>query len=290
MKYGIHMAPFGKYSEVSALVELACEAEAAGWDGFFIWDHVIMDNRFHSIADPWVALTAMAVSTHRLRLGTLVTPLARRRPWSLARETASLDRLSNGRLTLGVGLGEPAQFEYGYFGEDTDAKRRARRLDESLEILSGLWTGKPFSFKGQEYSMEEVIFQPPPIQQPRIPIWVAAGYPHKAPMRRAARWDGIFPGKEGGMLTPDDWRDALAYIQQHRTLTTPFDAVHSGITPGDDLAHAAEIVQPYQEAGVNWWMESFEPHRYNMGWQDPWNEEVNAHVRERILQGPPRIS
>jgi alkanesulfonate monooxygenase SsuD/methylene tetrahydromethanopterin reductase-like flavin-dependent oxidoreductase (luciferase family) len=191
MKFGISLPPFGDFAEPLFLGEIARQAEEAGWDGFFIWDHMIFDPTFYPITDPWVALTVIALHTSRMRIGTLITPLARRRPWKLARETAALDRVSQGRLILGVGLGDPAQWEYGFFGEETDAKIRAEKLDEALSILTGLWTGEPFGFQGKHFHLRPVQFLPRPLQQPRIPIWVGGFWPHKPPMRRAARWDGL---------------------------------------------------------------------------------------------------
>ncbi len=209
--------PFGDYSDARYLADMAREAEAAGWDGFFIWDHIFFDPSFHPIADPWVALAAIAINTQRIRIGMVVTPLARRRPWKLARETVSVDRLSGGRLILGIGLGDPVQWDFGFFGEERDNKVRAKKLDEGLDILAGLWSGEPFSYQGEHYQLAEMIFLPRPAQTPRIPVWVGGNWDKHAPMRRAARWDGYVPLKWGDILTPDEWRDIMAYIQQHRS-------------------------------------------------------------------------
>lgn len=289
MRFGITLPAFADFSDPRTLADLAREAEAAGWDGFFIWDHIFFDPTFHPVADTWVALAAVALATERLRIGTMITPLARRRPWKLARETVSVDRLSNGRLILGVGLGDPAQWDFGFFDEETDPKQRARRLDEGLEVLTGLWNGQPFSYQGEEYKIKEVTFRPTPVQSPRIPIWVGGWWPNKPPLRRAARWDGVCPGKWGGTITPEEWRELLAYIQNNRTGTGPFDAVHSGATPGDDLARAAEQVRPYAEAGVTWWVEPVDPWRFGWSWEVPWAPEATDLMRERVRQGPPRL-
>jgi alkanesulfonate monooxygenase SsuD/methylene tetrahydromethanopterin reductase-like flavin-dependent oxidoreductase (luciferase family) len=181
-----------------------------------VWDHVIYDPSFHPIADVWVALAAVAMRTRRMTIGTMVTPLARRRPWKVARETVSLDRLSGGRFVLGVGLGDPAKWDYGFFGEETDARVRAAQLDESLTILAGLWTGEPFRFEGRHYSLAEVTFRPTSAQRPRIPVWVGGQWPNKPPLRRAARWDGLAPIKWGGDLRPDEVAEAVAYVRLHR--------------------------------------------------------------------------
>ncbi len=178
MKFGISTINFGWFADTDLLIEVAVEAEDAGWDGFFLWDHLLV---FHPkpvvpFVDPWIALTAIAVNTKRMRIGTMVTPLPRRRPWKLARETVTLDHISKGRLTLGVGIGAPPEVEYGLFGEETSARIRAEKLDESLDILTGLWSGESFSHHGKHYNLSEMTFLPKPRQEPRIPIWVGGGY------------------------------------------------------------------------------------------------------------------
>jgi len=289
MRFGISVPAFADFSDPRVLAELSHDAEAAGWDGFFIWDAVFFDPTFHPIADPWVSLAAVALSTQRMRIGTMVTPIARRRPWKLARETVSIDRLSNGRLTLGVGLGDPAQWDFGFFDDPTDPKIRARRLDEGLDILTGLWSGRPFSYEGDQYNIKEVTFRPTPVQSPRVPIWVGGWWPNKPPLRRAARWDGICPLKWGGSITPEEWRELLTYVQKHRSSSTPFDAAHSGATPGDDLTKAAELVGPYTDAGVTWWIEPIDPWRFGWSFEVPWAPEATVLMRERVRQGPPRF-
>jgi hypothetical protein len=289
MQFALNLPAFADFADPHALADLAFEAEQAGWDGFFIWDHMIFDPSFYPMIDPWVGLAAVAMRTTRMRIGTLLTPIPRRRPWKLARETVSLDRLSNGRLILGVGIGDPAQWEYGFFGEETDAKIRAQQLDEGLEILNGLWSGEPFGFKGTHYQLEDVRFLPRPIQQPRIPIWVGGWWPNKPPMRRAARWDGVCPGKAYGSLSVDEWRDILAYIHMHRTDDGPFDAVCSGTTRGLDRQADAQHVAAYAQVGCNWWVEDINPWRFGRSWEDPWTPEDSINMRERVRQGPPRL-
>ena len=289
MQFGISIPPFADFSDPRALAELAHDAEAAGWDGFFLWDAMFFDPTFHPIADPWVSLAAVAMYTQRLKIGTLITPIARRRPWKLARETVSVDQLSEGRLILGVGLGDPVQWDFGFFGEDTDSKVRARRLDEGLDLLTGLWTGQPFQYQGEQFNVKEVIFRPTPVQSPRIPIWVGGWFPNKPPLRRAARWDGVCPVKWGGSITPEEWRELLAYVHKHRISNTPFDAVHSGATPGDNPTQAAELVRPYADVGVTWWIEPVDPWRFGWSFEVPWAPEATVLMRERIRQGPPRF-
>jgi alkanesulfonate monooxygenase SsuD/methylene tetrahydromethanopterin reductase-like flavin-dependent oxidoreductase (luciferase family) len=289
MKFGLALPPFGDYSDARYLADIAKEAEDLGWDGFFIWDHVFFDPSFHPNVDPWIGLAAVAMNTSRIRIGTLVTPVARRRPWVLARQTVSVDRLSKGRLILGIGLGDPVQWDYGFFGEETDAKIRAQKLDEGLEVLTGLWTGKPFSYTGKQFTLKEVTFVPPPAQSPRIPIWVGGNWPHKAPMRRAARWDGFNPIRWEGGMTPDTWREALDIIKSHRTSDAPFDVVHGGRVPQDQWRKAADFVAPYAEAGVTWWIEDASPWRFDHSWEIQWQPIFTQQMNELIRRGPPKV-
>jgi alkanesulfonate monooxygenase SsuD/methylene tetrahydromethanopterin reductase-like flavin-dependent oxidoreductase (luciferase family) len=228
------------------------------------------------MADPWIALAGIAVMTERIRLGPMVTPLARRRPWKVARETVTLDHLCNGRLILGVGLGAPPDVEYARFGEVAAARVLAAKLDEGLAILSGLWSGEPFSFTGEHYQLEEVTFLPPPRQRPRVPIWIAGYWPNRTPLRRAARWDGVFPAREDRELTPDEVRAAVAYTRSYRESAAPFAVVVSGATPGDDPAATQQRITPLVAAGMTWWLESV----------GPWLGGSEAMLR-RIRQGPP---
>ena len=278
MNYGVNAPNFGDYGDPRLLVELARETEAAGWDGFFVWDHLTWPSQDPG-TDPWVTLAAIATVTTRIRLGPMVAVPARRRPWKLARETVAIDQLSGGRLILGVGLGYNPVEEFEAFSEPSDAKTRAARLDEGLDVLAGLWSGQSFSYAGAQYQVSNARFTPGPIQQPRIPIWVAGGWPTKAPFRRAARWDGVFPMGQpsvNGLVTPADFSDLLAYIREHRTSDAPFDAIHGGHTTGADVAQDAALITPYAEAGVTWWMESA-------------SGRTPDQTRERIRRGPPRI-
>jgi alkanesulfonate monooxygenase SsuD/methylene tetrahydromethanopterin reductase-like flavin-dependent oxidoreductase (luciferase family) len=288
MRFGISLPPFADFADIRLLADTAAEAEALGWDGFFIWDHVFFDPTFHPNVDPWVALGVIADHTSKMRIGTLITPLARRRPWVLARQTASVDQLSNGRLTLGIGLGDPVQWDFGFFNEPTDSKLRAQKLDEGLDILFGLWTGKPFRYTGQHYQLQQVTFQPRPVQTPRIPIWAGGNWPNKPPMRRAARLDGYYPIKWEGGMTPDDWREALSYIRQHRTMNTPFDAVHGGRVLDDQWHSAAATIQSYADVGVTWWIEDVSPWRFGASWEEAWQPVDTQRMVELIRRGPPR--
>lgn len=289
MKFGLTMPPFGPYAEAAYLSDIACEAEAAGWDGFFIWDHVAYDNPSHPMVDPWIAMAAIAMKTSRLRLGPMITSLARRHPWKVARETVSLDRLSAGRLIFGVGLGDPPERDFGTFGEDENPKVRARKLDEGLAILDGLWSGQPFSFQGEYFTVRETTFLPRPAQSPRIPVWVGGGWGNRPPMRRAARWDGYFPLKWRSMVTMDEWKEIKDYFRQHRQSDAVFDLVQGGTTPGNDPTRAVDIVAPYLGVGVTWWVEHIDPWRYGLGWDDLLTHEAVERMNERIRQGPPKL-
>lgn len=294
MRYGMTMPPIGPFSDPNTLSDLAVEAEQAGWDGFFIWDHNIYFSPYepkvpmHPFVDPWIALAAVAVKTSRVKLGPMITSLARRRPWKVARETVSLDLLSHGRLIMGVGLGAPADLDFGMFGEETDDRLRARKMDEGLAILDGLWTGEPFSFHGEFYNMSEVTFLPKPAQQPRIPVWIGGGWNTPAAARRAAKWDGFFPQKWRHLLSVEEWRDIITRTEQHRTSSTPIDYIQSGRTPGEDPAQAAEIVAPFAEMGLTWWVEHVDPWRFGLDWGDFVTEAAAEKMQERIRQGPPR--
>src|SRR5919201_6488707 len=194
MRSGLFLPLFDPLADPAVVARLSAEAEEAGWHGVFVWDNLRYVEPVVEVADPWITLAAMATATERIRLGPMVTPLARRRPAKVARETATLDRLSGGRLTLGVGLGSDRfAGEYSITGEELDDRRRAQMLDESLEILTAAWSGEPVHHHGEHYSIDGVRFLPRPVQRPRVPVWVA-GYPgRQKPLRRAARYDGFFP-------------------------------------------------------------------------------------------------
>lgn len=280
MQFAINVPHFGPFSNPHLLAELAHEAEESGWDGFFVWDHINYKLAGFpepmEIADPWIELSAIAMRTSRIKLGPMVTPLPRRRPWKLARETVTLDHLSAGRLILGVGLGSDRRGEYSSFGETTDARVHGELLDEGLSILTQLWSGEEFSHEGLHYHLSQVQFLPKPLQQPRIPIWVAGYWPNKKPFRRSAQWDGVFPLMRERALTPDDLREILDYIRVQRTQTPLFDVVAGGQTTGTDKAQDVAHVSSFAEAGASWWLESFYLHH------------TDQQVRQRIHHGPPR--
>ncbi len=252
--------------------ELAETAEAAGWDGVFTWDGIAINEM--ETFDPWVTLAAMAMRTERIRIGAIVTPPARRRPWKLARETMSVDQLSGGRLILPVGLGALDDGAFGNVGEPTEARLRAELLDESLAILEGLWSGEPFGFAGEHYRFEPMTFRPRPIQRPRIPIWVVGAWPNERSTRRALRFDGILPQTSD----PSAIAELSAFIARERPSTPdsgPFEIVVEGTTP--DPARAGATLGPLGAAGATWWIES------------DWTGASVESLRARIAAGPPRV-
>jgi len=278
MNFGIYLPNYGDAVSARNLAKLGSAAEKAGWDGFFIFDHILVSkNKGHQMVDPWVALAAMAMTTDHIRIGTTVTPLARRRPWKLARETVTLDHLSHGRLTLTVGLGEPEEAEFAYFGEQTDRRIRAEKLDEGLDILTGLWTGESFSYSGKHYQIEKIKFQPATLQTPRIPLWVGGYWPNKAPFRRAARWDGAFPLKHSGFMKPKDFEALKAFIEKHRTVNSPYDLVRMGYLCDNTRDERQKTLAALAKAGVTWWLESFFRFKHSFD-----------ILLTQVEQGPPR--
>jgi hypothetical protein len=288
MKYGLSMPQFEDFADIRRLASLAKEAEEVGWDGFFIWDHILFDNLDRRVIDPWVAMAAIAMSTNRIRLGPMVSPIARRRPWKLAREALSIDQLSGGRLVLGVGLGAPEEWEFAAFGEETEAKLRARKMDEGLEIFRGLLSGEQFSYQGEFYKLAEMRFLPKPVQKPHIPIWVGGTWPNKKPLQRSVKYDGYFPDVLQHPMTAEDWLVVSDFVESQRGTDTAFDLIQYGVTPGDDPAAAAAQLAPFQAVGVTWWIEGISPYDYGFDWADPWTPEIVEKLELRIRQGPPK--
>lgn len=276
MKYGF-VLPWG---DARTAADLALVAERHGWDGFFVWEPVWG-------IDAWVMLAAAAMNTQTIRLGTMLTPLPRRRPWDLAGQTAAVDNLSGGRLILSVGLGA-TQAGWLAFEPDPGRRVRARLLDEGLDVLTGLWAGQPFEYPGEHYQVQPADFMPPPppVQQPRIPIWVVGGWPSPRSMGRAARWDGWLPNLlvsgVAGRPDPDQIRAGTEWIRDLRTVeglpVTGYDIVCEGQTPADPEQGAA-LVAPWQSAGATWWIEA--------DWSVA-REAVRDYAEERLTAGPPR--
>lgn len=261
VRYSINIPNFGDFADARTVARVAAAAEQAGWDGLFVWDHVVHDKRRRQgvpFGDPWLLLTAAALATSRIRLGPLVTPVPRRRPEQLARQVATLDALSGGRVIFGAGLGGPIEDEFGSFGDTTDPVVLAQRLDEGLDLLGRYWSGQPVNHDGQHYQVRDVTLLPGTVQQPRPPVWIGGFWPHRRPFRRAARWDGVVPlftrARHGEPPPADQVRDVVAYVRQHRDDGSPFEVVLGGLTPGDP-AQAAEAIAPLAAAGATWWDE-----------------------------------
>ena len=249
--------------------DLAREAEAAGWDGVFTWDAIAIGPA--DTYDPWVVLAAMAMRTERVRLGAILTPPSRRRPWKLARETMTIDRLSGGRLVLPVGLGALDDWAFGGVGEPTEARVRAELLDETLAILEGLWSGEPFAFEGRHYRFPEVVFRPTPVQRPRIPVWVAATLRSERSVARALRWDGILPQT----TDPAEIAALSSRVRAERSVDDPFAIVVEGTTAAGSAADV-DRVAALATAGASWWIES------------DWSSATTDTLRRRAASGPPR--
>ena len=308
MKYGIDLPNMRECSDPRLLAEIAHEAEEAGWDGVFLFDSLYSSTWGVTgdepapppTADPWIALAAMATRTERVRLGPMIAPLSRHKPWKLARETVTLDHLSNGRLVLPVGLGSTEDGGYKNVGEELDRRKRAEMLDESLAIIDGLWSGEPFSFQGEHYNVEEMTFLPKPVQSPRIPVWVVGAWPRMKSMRRTLRWDGVLPAitpatelspeetarriaDEGAFtqIAPADIAEIAEYIDRERSDTSPFDIVLEGWSSGSRREQAASKIAEYAEAGATWWIEAI------WSWLYLPPQEI-GRMRHRIRQGPPR--
>ncbi|HEY0166517.1 MAG TPA: LLM class flavin-dependent oxidoreductase [Jatrophihabitans sp.] len=291
MRHAVSVPCFGTGLDAALVADWAASAEAAGWDGFFLWDHLFAFAPGPvDVVDPWIALTAAACATRRIRLGTMVTPLPRRRPIVVARQTVTLDRLSQGRLVLGVGIGG-GPFEWDYCGEQTEAVIRGEMLDEHLELLERLWTGEPVHHQGRHYRTAgpdwSAVCYPPPLQQPRIPIWVGGTWPGTRPFRRAARWDGVAPMRLDGGWEVADTAAVAARMASLRAASspgtdTPYDIAVPGETQGDDPGRIERHAE-HRDAGATWWVEAVHPWRY--GWQEgrPW--PLTA-MRERIEAGP----
>ncbi|HSM58591.1 MAG TPA: TIGR03619 family F420-dependent LLM class oxidoreductase [Candidatus Sulfomarinibacteraceae bacterium] len=272
MHFGIEVVTLGEYADPRLVVRLARAAEGAGWEALFVWDHLGFAWGAPS-GDPWVILAAVAQATERLKVGTGVTPLPRRRPQVLANTVATLDLLSGGRAILGVGLGGVPR-EFAAFGEQDDARERAAMLDEGLDLLNRLWSGETVSHQGRYYTVDGVALAPLPLQRPRAPLWV--GGDSRPALRRAARWDGWIVGGVDEecrpVITPAQLAEKLSYVQKHRTETAPFAVALSGCSsPAGD-----PLVRAFAAAGVTWWLESLHGYRGSV-------EEMLA----RIEAGPP---
>lgn len=263
MRRGLFLPIFDELADPGVLARLATRAEDRGWDGVFLWDHLLYRPPAAAATDPWIALAAMAAATTRIELGPMVTPLARRRPWIVARQAVALDHLSAGRFVLGLGLGlDSSGGELSRFGEETDDRRRAAMLDEGLTVLTGLLAGERVDHDGEHYRVVDVQFLPPPVRDGGMPIWLAARWPHKRPLARALRHDGVF------LIDTADPADLTGIVAQAGELGRPFEVVVEG-SPG-------ESVVAWEAAGATWWLARFDPFTVTV-----------AAVEAAIDAGPP---
>jgi alkanesulfonate monooxygenase SsuD/methylene tetrahydromethanopterin reductase-like flavin-dependent oxidoreductase (luciferase family) len=254
LRSGLFLPLFDELADPALVARLSAEAEQAGWHGVFVWDHVRWREPVEAVADAWITLAAVATATRGIRLGPMVTPMARRRPVKVARETATLDRLSGGRLTVGAGLGsDKFGGEFSLTGEETDERRRARMLDESLEILTAAWSGEPVQHRGEHYTVDGIRFLPRPVQRPAVPVWIAGLYGKPRPLRRAARYQGFFPVN---LESPGQLAQIVADLGELRgaagTAAQPYDVI-AALPPGTDPA-------PYAAVGATWWLVEFPSH------------------------------
>jgi len=278
MRFGF-IVPSGTAKEI---VALAAEAEHAGWDGVFYYDDVYTDGKTE-MSSAWPIMAAIAVTTKKIRFGSLLTAIGRRRPWEVARESVTVDHLSNGRLILPTGLGWAEDGAYTKAGIPSDRKVRAEMLDEGLEILDGLWSGKPFRYSGKHNALKTMRFIPRPVQEPRIPIWVVGAWPRPKSMRRVLKYDGLIPviKKADGShaeVTPEKIGEMKEFVAKNRVVTgrmrAGFEIIKDGMTPANGKK-AGEVVAPFAEAGATWWTETM------------WGVKRMEDVRNRVRAGPP---
>ena len=273
MSCGLALPTGGECGDPRLLVELAELAEGSGWDGVFLEDYVwYQGDPGRPTCNTWVALAGMAMRTREIRLGVEVVALPRRRPWNVAREAAAVDQLSEGRLIVGFGAGDKGDPGFTHVGEETDPRVRAERLDEGLAIVAGLWSGEPFSFKGKHYRVDEVRFQPPPVQRPRPPIWIGGGYPLRGPTDRALRWDGSCLYREGGpYIAPEGVRDL-----RERAPSPDWVIAVGGQERRQDWDEERDHRRSVAAAGATWWVE----------WLAPAESDA---LREGVRRGPLRV-
>jgi hypothetical protein len=281
IKCGISISPAGPAGSPRTMAELGTLAEQSGWDGLFVEDYLVFAGKLGTPTyDPWVVLAAIAMTTDHIRLGTMVTPLPRRRPWKVAAEAVTLDHLSGGRFILGVGLGGSADVNFSATGEPSDNRVLAERLDEGLEIIDRLWTGEPVTYSGRQYQLEGMQLRPRPVQQPRIPIWVGGDLTRAGVRKRLARWDGscAFSSARScpSEMNADDVRDTISMVEQERSTRCGYAICLGGSerrsNTDDERAHIRSVA----EAGATWWVE----------WVSPGEIET---ARQAVSRGPVRI-
>lgn len=283
MQYLLNIGAAGPGRDPRALAELAARAEAAGWDGMLLEDYLVYQHQVGLPAyNPWVVLAAMATATTRLLLGTLVTPLPRRRPWQLAAEAVALDHLSGGRVLLGVGAGDARDPSFAAAGEPGEARVLAERLDEGLALVAALWRGEAVTFHGKHYHLDRLQLAPPPLQRPRIPIWVGGDWRRPGVRRRLVRWDGccLYRGTPGtaaaGPLTADDVRELVAFVAREREATAGFAICVGGFVRGADWERERANLRALAAAGAT----------HADEWIPPGDPQA---TREAISRGPLRV-
>lgn len=283
MRYGISIAPAGPAGDPRTMVELAVLAEQAGWDAVFLEDYIMYPGPVATPTfDPWVVMAAMAVATTRIRLGPLVTPVTRRRPWKLAMEAATLDHLSEGRVIFGLGAGDASETSFRAAGEPDSQRTLAGRLDEAVELIARFWEGGPVTFRGTYYQTDRLQLAPRPLQKPRIPIWVGGDWLVRGVRRRLPRWDGscAYHGTPGTPahrpLDAAEVRDLLAWVRQERGTTDGFDVCVGGRERDPDWERERQYLASLADAGATWWQE----------WPRPGDP---ARTREAVARGPLRI-
>lgn len=289
LKYG-YVVPFG---DAAAVAELAALGELHGWDALFIAEGVWG-------VDAWVTLTAAALVTARLRVGTLLTPIPRVKPWDLASRVGTLDRLSNGRVVLGAGLGT-LHDGWTAFERDEGRATRVKKLEEGLAIYDGLMRGQPFSYHGEMYQVAPTTFgvPDPPVQKPRPPVWLVGAYVpgrEKQPsLARAARWDGLLPqrvdldevpAETPGQVkpqSPEDLAEIVTRVRAYRAAAglswAGYDVVLEADTSGEFVQLATLDKSAWADVGVTWWVESW--------WSLENTPAGRAELRRRIEAGPP---
>jgi alkanesulfonate monooxygenase SsuD/methylene tetrahydromethanopterin reductase-like flavin-dependent oxidoreductase (luciferase family) len=256
VKFGLDVATTGQWGDVRLLTELARSAEEAGWDGFFVWDVFLTDDDI-PVADPWVALASIAATTSRIRIGAMVTPLVRRLPWEVARQTAAIDHLSGGRLIFGAGLGSGNR-EFERLGLPTDLRERAQSVEANLDLIQRLWSGESVTTTGPNFQLNGVRLAPTPVQRPRIPTWLAAGWPRLRPIHRAAAWDGVYLMTNNQVtnqrLTPAEVVEAVTAIRAKRKGGEPFD-VAANVSTSDEPDGGLAVSAAMTAAGATWTLE-----------------------------------
>jgi len=274
LQFAVGVPTVAAFADPGFLVGLAARAEAAGWDGFFVWDHLFYRPPNTAAVEPWSIVAAAAAVTSRVRLGVLMTAVPRRRPALLAQQVATIDRLAGGRVVFGAGLGSMPE-EYERLGEDGDLAVRARKLDEALEVIGDLWSGEPVTHHGEFFTVDGVALLPRPAERP--PVWIAGRWPNRAPFRRAARFDGVMPThaaySHGSFMTPAELGEIVGYVADHRPSRGPFAVVMEGET--DDARRLDAVAPAYADAGLTWWVEK-------LGW---WRGDLAAAAR-RVDAGP----